>query len=140
MKFRSILLLFAFVMIMAACNVGHEADNDRTLDEVVRAMKAEGLTPIDKGEADSDALAQVKPRLFAISAPNEDAANAESVYVYQFDSNQDLKEAIKQQHYTVTTLTAIKNYEKQNVLVVYFATGGKIEKFGGKIQSAIDGL
>jgi hypothetical protein len=138
--FTIILILVFVVAVMTGFTHGGKNEGKITFDNVSGAIQAEGPKLISKGQVeDQDALNGVKPYLFDIADANN-IAKPESIYVYIFDSEQAMKEGIKKQHYTITTLTALKNYEQNNALVVYIAKGGNIQKFGDKIQMAVQKL
>lgn len=143
MTFRMIIVLLVVAFVMTGCTDESKEASTLTLDNVIKAIRAEGpeLVPM-KHTGDSAALNNVNPSAFSIANATEDVAHPEAIYVYIFDSEQEVREARSEVNgkYTIPALTAIEYYEQKNALVVYFANGGKIEKFGNEIHSALEKL
>lgn len=139
-----IVLLLAFMIIVIGCTDEKEKDESKVmLEDVVQAIRAEGPELIPwKHTSESYVLNNVHPSAFTIGNALENVAHPEAIYVYIFDSEKAVKEAKSKVSgkFIVTTKTAIEYYKQKNALVVYLANGGKIDKFGNKIQTAMQKL
>ncbi|NIK70251.1 hypothetical protein [Paenibacillus sp. BK720] len=140
MKFRAVLFIFAVVLVLSGCTNGGEAGSKLTLDDVITAIRTEGpsVVPLSR-DGKSYALNNVKPSFFTIANANEDVVKPEEIKVYIFESETAMMEATKNFVFAEET-TPRESYKQKNAFVVYYAYGGKIEKFGDTIESAIKKL
>ncbi|SFS76737.1 hypothetical protein SAMN05428962_2738 [Paenibacillus sp. BC26] len=94
----------------------------------------------DESEA-PDAINKVRPSIFTIANATENVVKPEKIYVYLFNSEKDMNEGI---NFILPSIPAfippVKTYKQKNAFVVYYAYGGKVEKFGGVIQAAMNKL
>ncbi|WP_458632667.1 hypothetical protein [Paenibacillus sp. CMAA1364] len=111
--------------------------DDDILKKMVVSLETQGISVQQEGKQSSDALEQVYPYKLTIQA---DPKSEDYILVYLFGGINQLQEAIKNQHYTITSLTKFVNITNANVLVVYFAPSGDLDKYQKKIEDAVNKL
>lgn len=84
----------------------------------------------------SNALMEnVAPYKFNI---RENGQEEDAIFIYFFESSSQVENAIKNAEYTITTLTQVREYKRENILVVHYAFDGFTEKYSSKIKKAMD--
>lgn len=114
-----------------------------TLNEVKKALEAEGIEMFVEEKKNDWILNNVKPNRFFVTRPDEKIAYPEFISIYVYESQQDRKEGLKdfniqKENYDMQ----IPNiYEHKNVLILYWhhenLDNAKNTKFGKEIEMTI---
>ncbi|OAB48023.1 hypothetical protein [Paenibacillus antarcticus] len=130
------LLMYTLIlMLISGCS--EQAVDGDILKGLEASLETQGISMQQEGRQSSDALEKVYPYKFTIQA---DPKSEDYILVYLFDGNNQVEQAIKNQHYTITSLTKFANITNANVLVVYFAPSGDLDKYQKKIEDAVNQL
>jgi hypothetical protein len=127
-------LIFVFLLALVSGCSKREVNKEDILTRLESSLETQGFTLNGEGKQSDRALQNVYPYKYILNSydPRDDY-----ILVYIFNEKNEVKQAIENQHYTITTLTNFENYTNENVLVVYFATSGLLDPYGKKIEAAV---
>jgi hypothetical protein len=87
-------------------------DKENILNRIETSFKAEGFSLVNKGKQSSDELERVYPYKYTLKLNDQ---NEDYILIYIYNSKDACSKAIKNQHYTITSLTNFENFNKDNL-------------------------
>lgn len=109
-------------------------DKNEFLESFEASLISQGLEVRQVQPSLNATMENVVPYKFNIKENREEE---DAVFIYFFKSSSQVEKAVKNAEYTITTLTKVTEYKRENILVVHYAFDGFTEKYGFKIKKAI---
>ncbi|MCG7384438.1 hypothetical protein [Paenibacillus sp. ACRRY] len=132
--------IFVGVVVLLAICIGcrgHERliVEDDFLEHFITSLEEQGLKVEPMEPSTSIDMQGKVPFQMSISQNGEDR---DTVFVYFLNSVNQTKQALEQASFTITSLTKIGKYQKNNVIVIHYALDGNLGKYDSHIHEAIN--
>lgn len=135
MKKVNLLSILLLLFTIGCMGKGEGLDKNEFLESFETSLKSQGLE-IRQVEPSSNAVMEnVAPYQFNIK---ENGKEEDALFIYFFKSSSQVENAVNNAEYTITTLTKVTEYKRENILVVHYAFDGFTEKYDSKIKEAMD--
>ncbi|WP_454191044.1 hypothetical protein [Paenibacillus sp. Marseille-Q7038] len=128
----NILLLFFTIGCIAK---GEGLDKNEFLESFETSLKSQGMEVRQVQPSSNAVIENVVPYKFNIK---ETGKEEDAILIYFFENSKQVENAVKSGEYTITTLTKVTEYTRENILVVHYAFDGSTDKYGFIIKKAMD--
>ncbi|WP_251557978.1 hypothetical protein [Paenibacillus pasadenensis] len=139
-KMLYIFLVAAIIpIVLAGCTKNESKKDDQQILKKMEQSLKEQNVPISfvSKQDDPTILDGAVPYVYKVDL-NQRVGYNDRIEIYIFHSNKELKEGLKRQHYTMTTLASYENFISNKILLVYFASNGKTDKFKDQIKEVVE--
>ncbi|WP_160034566.1 hypothetical protein [Paenibacillus sp. An7] len=134
MKKVNLLSILLLLFIIGCMGKGEGLDKNEFLESFETSLKSQGIEMRQVEPSSNAVIESVVPYQFNIK---ENGGNEDAIFIYFFKSSSQVENAVKNAEYTITTLTKVTEYKRDNMLVVHYAFDGFTEKYGSKMKKAM---
>lgn len=109
-------------------------DQSDFLEQFKTSLKAQGFDVETMEPSSSVDMEGNVPFQYSISQNGKDN---DIVFIYFFNSANQANQALKKASFTITSLTKIGKYQKNNIIVIHYALDGDLDKYKSHIYKAM---
>ncbi|WP_128100521.1 hypothetical protein [Paenibacillus sp. DCT19] len=134
MRIATIIIILLLTFVLGDTEQNHQIDPDDFLHQFQTSLEEQGLEVEVMEPSSSVDMQGLVPYQFSISHDGEDS---DTVFVFFTDSIEQARQALVKANFTISLITKVGDYTKDNVIIIQFAHDGNLDKYRSQIYTAI---
>ena len=134
MRTATILIILLLTFVLGCTGQNERIDPNEFLHQFQTSLEEQGLEVEVMEPSSSVDMQGLMPHQFSISHDGEDSA---ALFIFFADAIEQARQALVKANFTISLLTKVGEYTKDNVILIQFAYDGNLNKYRSQINTAI---